>query len=196
MHRGLEDDPEQGLACPAPRAEPESANLQDRVPLDLRALAHQATAELVRRALNAGVDLGFDDEGTEGEAAPVMVRGIGLLLHEALANLIDNAIHYAGRGAAVTVRVRQLGAVAHLEVEDNGPGLPEAEREHVFERFVRATHDGTGCGLGLAIVREIVQRHAGSVALLPVQPHGLLARVVLPTADAPPGTGSAAGVQG
>jgi two-component system sensor histidine kinase TctE len=164
------------------RAEPESANLQDRVPLDLRALAHQATAELVRRALNAGVDLGFDDDGADGEAAPVMVRGIGLLLQEALANLIDNAIHYAGRGAAVTVRVRQLGTVAHLEVEDNGPGLPEAEREHVFERFVRATHDGTGCGLGLAIVREIVLRHAGSVSLLPVQPHGLLARVTLPTA--------------
>ena len=71
-----------------------------------------------------------------------------------------------------------------MEVEDNGPGVPEAEREHVFERFVRATDGGTGCGLGLAIVREIVERHAGVVALYPVVPRGLRARVTLPAADA------------
>ena len=67
-----------------------------------------------------------------------------------------------------------------MEVEDDGPGVPEAEREHVFERFVRATSDGTGCGLGLAIVREIVERHAGTVCLLPAPGHGALARVSLP----------------
>ena len=104
-------------------------------------------------------------------------------------NLIDNAIRYAGRGATVTVRVRSLGAQVQMEVEDNGPGVPEAEHERVFERFVRATHDGTGCGLGLAIVREIVQRHAGQVSLRPVQPQGVLVRVVLPAAaEATPGS--------
>jgi two-component system sensor histidine kinase TctE len=65
-------------------------------------------------------------------------------------------------------------------VEDNGPGVPAGELEHVFERFVRATPDGNGCGLGLAIVREIVERHAGHVALQAVQPRGVLARVTLP----------------
>lgn len=180
------------------RAEPESANQQDRVPLDLRRLAHEVTAEMVKRALNAGVDLGFDEPEGDAGSAPVMVRGIALLLREALVNLIDNAIRYAGRGATVTVRVRSRGALVHVEVEDNGPGVPEAERERVFERFVRATHDGTGCGLGLAIVREIVQRHAGSVALLPVQPQGVLARVVLPAAPALQGADPAPGaaVQG
>jgi two-component system sensor histidine kinase TctE len=169
------------------RAEPESALRQDRVPVDLHRLARELTVELVPRALQAGVDLGFD-EG-EDDAVPAagsqgpQVRGIALLLREALANLVDNAIRYAGRGATVTVRVRQQGRQALLEVEDNGPGLPESEREHVFERFVRATHDGNGCGLGLAIVREIVERHAGHVVLLPVAPHGLLARVSLPLAD-------------
>ncbi|MBE0548997.1 MAG: sensor histidine kinase, partial [Rubrivivax sp.] len=108
------------------------------------------------------------------------VSGIALLLREALLNLIDNAIRYAGRGASVTVRVRAEGQALLVEVEDDGPGLSEVEREHVFERFVRATPDGTGCGLGLAIVREIVERHAGTVSLHPVQPHGLLARVSLP----------------
>jgi two-component system sensor histidine kinase TctE len=69
-----------------------------------------------------------------------------------------------------------------MQFEVNGPGLPPEALEHVFERFVRATHDGTGCGLGLAIVREIVERHAGQVRLHPVQPRGVLARVSLPRA--------------
>ncbi|OYU75505.1 MAG: hypothetical protein CFE45_32665 [Burkholderiales bacterium PBB5] len=165
------------------RAEPESAVRQDRQPIDLQRMAAEVTAELVPRALQAGVDLGFDEPvAGEGKAAPAQVRGIDLLLREALVNLIDNAIRYAGRGATVTVRVLPRGQAVHLEVEDNGPGVPEGEREHVFERFVRATTDGNGCGLGLAIVREIVERHAGQVSLQAVRPHGLLARVVLPSA--------------
>lgn len=166
------------------RAEPESALQQDRVLVDLPRLAREVTAELVPRALQAGVDLGFD-EGQEGEVCgPVLhVRGIALLLGEALRNLLDNAIRYAGSGASVTVRVRRLEDMVRVEVEDNGPGVPETELEHVFERFVRATHDGTGCGLGLAIVREIIERHSGTVCLIPVQPHGLLARVTLPLAS-------------
>jgi two-component system sensor histidine kinase TctE len=71
-----------------------------------------------------------------------------------------------------------------VEVEDNGPGVPEAEREHVFERFVRGTEDGSGCGLGLAIVREIVGRHHGSVQLLAAQPQGVIAQLNLPSAPA------------
>jgi two-component system sensor histidine kinase TctE len=178
------------------RAEPESATLQDRVPVDLRRMAREVTAELVPRAIQAGVDLGFDeaDEGADEGAgqdgqvatspqarpADTQVRGIALLLREALVNLVDNAIRYAGRGATVTVRVRPRGTDVCMEVEDNGPGIPEAEREHVFDRFVRATSDGNGCGLGLAIVREIVERHAGTVRLLPASPHGAIARVSLP----------------
>lgn len=160
------------------RAEPESAHRQDRQPLDLRQLARELTAELVPRALQAGVDLGLD-EAEEGEA-PLQVRGIAFLLREALSNLIDNAVRYAGRGATVTVRVRTEQGLALLEVEDNGPGLPDSELEHVFQRFVRATDEGSGCGLGLAIVREIVERHEGRVVLLPLTPKGISARISLP----------------
>ena len=67
-----------------------------------------------------------------------------------------------------------------VEVEASGPGIVDADRERVFERFVRATSEGTGCGLGLAIAREIVERHGGAVALRARQPHGLRARVTLP----------------
>jgi len=160
------------------RAEPESMGRVEHASVDLEALAREVTAEMVPRALGQGVDLGFD-ERPQG-AAPTTVPGIAFLLREALVNLVDNAIRYAGRDATVTVRVTRTATHAVVEVEDNGPGIEPAEREHVFERFVRATHDGTGCGLGLAIVRDVVTRHGGSVELRGVVPHGLLARIELP----------------
>jgi len=160
------------------RAEPESAAAHGRSRVDLRKLAAELSAELVPRAIAAGVDLGFDEDA----AAPAHVLGHALLLREALTNLIDNAIRYAGAGHSVTVRVQPDGARVSVEVEDNGPGIAEVDRERVFERFVRATHDGNGCGLGLAIVKEIVGRHGGSIVLAGVSPSGLRAVMSLPRA--------------
>lgn len=157
------------------RAEPESAAAQGRTRFDLARLARELTAEMVPRALQAGVDLGFDSHAKR--ATPMEVEGNALLIREALANLIDNAVRYAGRGAEVTVRVRGDEGLAVAEVEDNGPGIAEADRERVFGRFVRATHEGSGCGLGLAIVKEIAERHAGSVSLHAVEPRGLRAQL-------------------
>ena len=162
------------------RAEPESAAVQARSRFDVQKLARDLTAELVPRAVRAGVDLGCD----EGQAQPIEVMGNALLIREAVVNLIDNAIRYAGQGASVTVHTRVEDSHAVIEVEDDGPGLPRDDgiHERVFERFVRATHEGSGCGLGLAIVKEIVERHDGSVVLLPAVPHGLRALVRLPLA--------------
>ncbi len=155
------------------RAEPESAAAQGRARVDLRRLAREITAELVPRALQASIDLGLDEASSE----PVHVQGNAFLLREALINVIDNALRYAGRGSVVTVRVFAKSEHGAIEVEDNGPGIDEADRERVFDRFVRATHEGNGCGLGLAIVKEIIERHAGQVTLHPVLPRGL--RVVV-----------------
>ena len=69
-----------------------------------------------------------------------------------------------------------------LEVEDNGPGLSAAELAHVFERFWRASELPGGCGLGLAIVQEIAQRHGGTVQVANVLPRGLRVRMSLPPA--------------
>jgi two-component system sensor histidine kinase TctE len=164
------------------RAEPESAAALGRRHFDLRRLIREVTAEQVPRALQAGVDLGVDDR----DEAALEISGNALLIREMLVNLIDNAVRYAGRGACVTVRSRRVDAQAELVVEDDGPGLPAEAgpdaHERMFERFVRASHDSQGCGLGLAIVREIVERHAGQVHLEPVQPHGLRAIVRLPLA--------------
>jgi two-component system, OmpR family, sensor histidine kinase TctE len=162
------------------RAEPEAAGALPRCSVDLRALVVSLVAEGVPRALQAGIDLGIEDAAPNAE--PVRVTGAELLLREAVFNLVDNAIRYAGRGTEVTVSVRRDGPHAIVEVTDNGPGLPADQLEAVFGRFVRATHEGSGCGLGLAIVREIAQRHHGDVTLHAVTPHGLRARLRLPLA--------------
>jgi two-component system sensor histidine kinase TctE len=83
-----------------------------------------------------------------------------------LANLIDNAITYTPRGGHVTVRCGEADDGSFVEVEDDGPGIPEGERDKVFERFYRLAGSGTqGSGLGLAIVREVAVRHGASIVV-------------------------------
>jgi signal transduction histidine kinase len=96
----------------------------------------------------------------------VSVRGDWHLLSQALANLLDNAIKYAG-GGELELRVFPENGQAVLEVADRGPGIPEADRQSVLDRFVRleASRTTPGNGLGLSLVRAIVQRHGGSVTL-------------------------------
>jgi two-component system sensor histidine kinase TctE len=162
------------------RAEPEASMADSRTRFDLQRLAREIAAEQVPRAITAGIDLGSDDAQPEPQSLNVLANA--MLIREAVINLVDNAIRYAGRGASVTVSAHADGSSALLFVEDSGPGLAEADRERVFERFARATHDGNGAGLGLAIVREIVERSHGTVTLEPVEPHGLRAVVRLPLA--------------
>jgi two-component system sensor histidine kinase TctE len=164
------------------RAEPNATAEQGKTRMDMRKLAADLCAELVPRALAAGVDLGFGEDSDEPDTTPLFVMGHPLLLREALTNLIDNAIRYAGRGKVVTVNAQAKDEKIIVTVEDNGPGLAEADRERVFQRFVRATYDGNGCGLGLAIAREIVTRHSGTVVLEQALPQGLKAVIRLPRA--------------
>ncbi len=142
-----------------------------REPLDLAELARDVAREWTPRAMAAGVDLGY--EGVEH----LPLDGDALQLREALANLIDNALRYTPRGSSVTLRVTARGSGAELAVEDNGPGLTDEEMAHVFQRFWRASEMPGGCGLGLAIVREIARRHGGDAVVERATPHGL--RVVL-----------------
>ncbi len=130
-------------------------------PLELGRLARETTAERVGKALDAQLDLGFE---TLEDA--VYIRGNAELLHELLDNLIDNALRYTPAGGSVTVRVARHVQGGLLEVEDTGPGIVPAERERVLERFYRAEGTlGEGCGLGLAIVREIASLHAATMAI-------------------------------
>ena len=161
------------------RADPDAAAASDKAPLDMPAFVQEIVAEYVPRALRAQVDLGMDDAEPPA-AAPLRIEANALLLREALTNVIDNAIKYTGRGGEITVRVAPDGADVLVTVTDNGPGIPEADRARVFERFVRATDHGEGCGLGLAIVRDIVAQHGGTVDLQDARPHGLRVAIRLP----------------
>jgi two-component system sensor histidine kinase TctE len=141
------------------RAEPGDNHALALQPLDLEELARDATAEWVPRALARTIDLGFD-------GVPARIEGDTFLIREMLGNLLDNAIRYTRPGGQVTVGVAVDEDRVLLSVDDNGPGIPAAERERVFERFHRVLGTGAeGCGLGLAIVHEIAQSHNAGVEL-------------------------------
>jgi two-component system sensor histidine kinase TctE len=151
--------------------------------LDLATLVRERIDGWLALADARQVDLGF-------ELAPARATGDGMLLLEMAGNLVDNAIKYSPAGTSVTVRTGDGEEGGFLEVEDEGPGIPAAERDRVFERFyrVRGTRS-EGTGLGLAIVREIAVRHGAVVAVrAPSKRTGSVFRVTFPRAA--PGSGA------
>ena len=118
----------------------------------------------------------------EGQAVTL---GDKNLLTSAVVNLIDNALKYAGSGATVRIQARQERETVSVIVQDDGPGIPPAERSRVVERFYRLDQSRSlpGNGLGLSIVTAIASLHWGKLYLEDAAP-GLLARIVLPRAEA------------
>jgi two-component system sensor histidine kinase TctE len=152
------------------RAEPVAALPESLQPVSLKLLVEELVERYIDRADRAGIDLG-------AEALAATVTGDAGLLEDQLENLIDNALKYAPRGGHVTVRSGMEAVAAYLEVEDDGPGIPESERLRVRERFYRMPGSaGIGCGLGLAIVDEIARVH-GAVFTIGAGPHGRGARM-------------------
>lgn len=143
------------------RAEPEANLAQSFVTVDLVPLIHEVTAEWVPIALEKNIDL-----GVSCQLQQFKISGNAVLLQELLNNLLDNAIRYNQSGAKVTVC---LGLDHHetvLAVQDNGLGIAAQEQQKVFERFYRVLGTAqSGCGLGLAIVREIAHQHHARVEL-------------------------------
>jgi two-component system sensor histidine kinase TctE len=134
------------------RADARSSDAQPSQLVDLKLLCESTLEEYLDAAANKGIDLGLD-------AHVALVQGHEWLLRELLGNLVDNAIRYTPRGGHVTLRCGIAGE-AYLEVEDNGPGVPAAERNRMPERFYRVPGTpGEGNGLGLAIADEIARVH-------------------------------------
>ncbi|MDQ2829773.1 MAG: ATP-binding protein [Chloroflexota bacterium] len=149
----------------------------ERVALDLRTLALEALA-MVRPL--------FVEKGQVAEAdlpTALPITGDPRLLEEALINLLANAHRHTPAGARVTVWGQVAGDEVRLVVSDNGPGIPAAEREAIFERFHHGV--GGGTGLGLAIVRAVVELHRGHVWAESPRDGGAAFHVILPAGDTP-----------
>jgi len=140
--------------------------------INLKDVGIDAANEWSSRAYAAGVDLGFQLE-------TAYINGQAILLQELVSNLIHNSIEHAGKNAQITVKTYTSESHSILEVEDDGPGIEEHERQKVLQRFFRGLHaKGFGSGLGLAIVNDIVRIHKAEIALLtPDNSAGLLVRV-------------------
>ncbi|WP_433229795.1 ATP-binding protein [Actinomadura formosensis] len=146
--------------------------------VDAGAVAREAIAAHAAPLDAAGITVRAD------LADGVVIRADADRIHQALGNLLSNAVRYCRAGDTVTVRVRGEGADAVIEVADTGPGIPDAERSHVFERLWRGTSGRgvAGSGIGLAVVRELVSAHGGTVAVAPGEGGGTVFTVRLPRA--------------
>ena len=144
--------------------------------VDLVKIVAEVMADSVPRALEKKIDLGYD--GPAAGEEPTFMEGNTTLLGELVRNLLDNAINYTPEHGHVTLRVMvdRFSGILVLIVEDSGPGIPESERELVFQPFYRALGTNVdGSGLGLAIVQEIAQQHGATITVedadLPGHPH-------------------------
>lgn len=162
------------------RSEPDGEVLR-REAVDLAELVRSTVAASSTKAGHLGLDLGAD------APMPVLVDGDAAQLSVLLDNLVENALRYTPRGGVVDVVAHASGGQAVLRVVDDGPGIPQAERERVFDRFYRCetapeqASDRGGSGLGLAIVKAIAERHGARIELRdPAQGRGLEVDVVFP----------------
>lgn len=158
----------------------ESPRLRRREVLDLDEIVFAEAARARRAAPDVTVDV--------RQVSAALVHGDPDLLTRVVANLLSNAVRHAHTRVQVTLSTSD--DQVELTVADDGPGVPAAERERVFERFHRLdaarTHDSGGSGLGLAIVRDAVRAHGGSVVLADARP-GALVSVWLPQQHGPSG---------
>ena len=140
-------------------AEAEGAAADPTAHFDVVALSRATATDMAGFILSSGRSLDFDSE-TE----TLVVGGHPGLAETALRNLLENAVRHTPSGSAILVTVDMNGVV---RVSDDGPGVPAAIRARVFERFTRGDPRGAGAGLGLSIVRQIMERNGGAARLSP-----------------------------
>ena len=148
----------------------------DLAPVDLAALATDALSRAEPQLRAAGLATELEGVG------PVWVRADADRLHQAVGNLLANTARYCRKGDTVTLRVMTDGGDAVLTVADTGPGIPAEELPHIFDRLWRgrAAEQIAGSGIGLALVREIVTSHGGTVHAASAPGEGTVISLRLP----------------
>jgi signal transduction histidine kinase len=159
------------------------AVMPTRADTDLVGLCQQVVADLAPLAINAGYDLAF-----ESDCSSMIVVADRLSVERAITNLVRNAIQHAGNHGQIMVRLCPDGAI---EVLDEGEGIPDEEREKIFDPFYRSKPQSTGAGLGLNLVRQIARLHGGDAVVLPTK-GGALFRLTLEPERLPGGVKRAA----
>jgi heavy metal sensor kinase len=147
-------------------------------PVNLAEVLEDAAPALSELAARAG------NICTVAAAQPLWIEGYDSLIFRLVFNLAENAIKYTPAGGKIGITLQQQEGLAVLEVKDNGPGIPADAQEHIFDRFYRGdpAREGIGTGLGLALVRSIVQLHQGQIRVSSVAGEGSCFRVTLPVA--------------
>ncbi len=138
------------------RSEPGGFERERLERLSLDQLVSESVQHFVEEAQKKSIDIGFHLE-------PTFVKGDRFLLRDMVDNLIDNAVRYSPQGGAVTVSCSRIEGQGVLKIEDDGPGIPESEKEKIFSRFYRLDKSQPGSGLGLAIVRDIAKDHEAAI---------------------------------
>ncbi|WP_457579698.1 sensor histidine kinase [Ensifer canadensis] len=141
--------------------------------VDLVALAKTLAADFAPLAFEAGYELAFETNATRPVPVSIHVQQI----EQAVANLLRNAVEHGGNRGTITVLVDDHGGI---EIQDDGPGIPEEERDRVFEPFYRLRPRSSGAGLGLNLAREIARLHGGRIDILYGSWSGARIRLQLP----------------
>jgi two-component system sensor histidine kinase TctE len=145
---------------------------QQTEPVALDQLVREQCRQLALPALEQGVELAYDGDDA------VLLQANAFALRQMVQNILENAIRYSNPGSEVQVRLEQGEGYISLSVADQGPGIPDAEKPLVFERFYRSPNNvRTGSGLGLAIAKDVASYHRASLKLTDNQPAGLVVTV-------------------
>jgi PAS domain S-box-containing protein len=146
--------------------------------VDLRALAAECLESVRPRAMQAGVEVVLEGDAVAG------LQGDPSRLTQLLDNLVSNAIKFSSEGGQVAVRTISENGNVVLEVADHGIGIPAEQQQHLFQRFFRGSNAAEraiqGTGIGLSIVKAIVDAHGGSIAVESREGQGTTFRVAFP----------------
>ena len=141
-----------------------------------------AVNRIYPKAVEKGIEVILEE--TDNHAEMTEIPQDGRWLSEAVINILENAVKYSERGTSVRIRVQRLTVSVRIEIEDEGIGILPEEKNRIFQRFYRGKEERVqrekGQGIGLYLTRQIIEKHHGTIKVMPVKPHGSRFVIQLP----------------